>query len=162
MATTLDPGTGVPSSWAGAVTRVDSAQKYPLGQHRYEKGRWYKYVKFNNGVGNVASVAFDVALYYLLDGYKNNEVTMDLTDIGIGGAGVFQAIIPDGEFGWIQIKGAATLTSALVDVTDSAPQTPTGAGDGTLDINIATAANTHICAWSGDVSDKEIMCDFPW
>ena len=33
--------------------------------------------------------------------------------------------------------------------------------DGTLDVNVATAANTHICARAGDISDQEIMCMFP-
>ena len=53
-------------------------------------GKQYKYVKFNNGVGNVASVAGNVAYYYAVSGVsagETTEVTMDVTDSGGVGAG---------------------------------------------------------------------------
>ena len=65
----------------------------------------------------------------------------------------------DGQFGWIQISGPATLTIALTAGADGAPLTPTGSADGTLDVT--TASTDHICAIAGDISDKEIICTFP-
>lgn len=149
------------------LTTVDLTDKEGIGTIRQEGNKWYKYVQYDEGAAAVDSVAGEVCYYYTLDGYKNNIVTSDLSDAlgGAGlemGAGVLQAILSDGEYGWIQIKGLATLTIALTAGADGDALTPTGAGDGTLDVNVATAANTHICARAGDISDMEIMCDFPF
>ncbi len=123
-------------------------------------GKVYKFVKYDSGTGPVAAVAGNVAYYYTLDGYKNVTVTSDLSDSIEIGAGVLQAAPGDGEYCWIQIKGAATLTTAPSGGTDGDPLTPTGAGDGTLDLT--TAVTDHICAYAGDISDNEIICDFPF
>jgi hypothetical protein len=101
-----------------------------------------------------------VCYYYTLDGYKFHTVTSDLSDSIELGAGVLQAALGDGQYGWIQIKGPATITPALTAGADGDPLTPTGSTDGTLDL--ATLVTDHICAFAGDISDKEIMCDFPW
>lgn len=125
-------------------------------------GKIYKYVQYDTGAAGAAAVAGEVAYYYTLDGYKNNQVTSDLSDSLEIGAGVLQAVMTDGQYGWVQIKGPATLSIALTGGVDGDALTPTGATDGTLDVNVATAANTHICAWAGDASDLEIICDFPF
>tara|TARA_Y100000590_G_scaffold468878_1_gene653622 strand:+ start:1618 stop:1824 length:207 start_codon:yes stop_codon:yes gene_type:complete len=65
----------------------------------------------------------------------------------------------DDEYGWIQIKGAATLTIALTAGADGDPLTPTGSADGTLDVS--ASATDNVCAIAGDISDKEIICTFP-
>ena len=119
----------------------------------------YKYLKYDDGTAAVAGVAGEVAYYYTLDGYKNNVCTSDLSDSIEIGAGVIQATIATETYGWFQIKGAATLTIALTAGADGDPLTPTGAGDGTLDVSGAVTDN--ICAIAGDISDKEIICDFP-
>jgi hypothetical protein len=75
------------------------------------------------------------------------------------GAGVLLSAPVDGEYCWIQIRGPATITPALAAGTDGDPLTATGATDGTLDL--ATAITDHICAFAGDISDKEIICMFP-
>lgn len=124
-------------------------------------GKVYKYVQYDTGAGGVAAVSGQVAYYYTLDGYKNNQVTSDLSDSLNIGAGVLQSAPTDGQYCWIQVKGAATLSIALTAGADGDPLTPTGATDGTLDVNVATAANEHICAIAGDISDQEIICDFP-
>jgi type 1 fimbria pilin len=66
----------------------------------------------------------------------------------------------DDEYGWIQIKGAATLSIALTAGADGDPLTPTGSADGTLDVS--GAVTDHVCAIAGDISDQEIICDFPF
>ena len=120
----------------------------------------YKYIKYDTGGGAVAAVADQVAYYYTLDGYKNHTVTSDLSDSVEIGAGVLQSAPGDGEYGWIQIKGPATLNLALTAGADGDPLTPTGAGaDGTLDVSAAVTDN--VCAIAGDISDKEVVCDFP-
>ena len=53
-----------------------------------DDGKVYKYVQYDTGAGPVAAVAGNVAFYYTLDGYKNNQVTSDLSDSEEIGAGV--------------------------------------------------------------------------
>jgi len=132
-----------------------------LGDH-YEDhdGKVYKFIRYYEATAATAGVAGEVAYYYTLDGYKNNYVTSDLSDSVEIGAGVLVAAMSDAEYGWIQIKGAATLTIALTAGADGDPLTPTGSADGTLDVSAAVTDNT--CAIAGDISDKEIICDLPW
>jgi hypothetical protein len=120
----------------------------------------YKFVIYDTGAGSVAAVAGNVTYYHTLDGYKLHTVTSDLSDSVEIGAGVLQAAPGDGEYCWIQIKGAATLNTALTAGADGDPLTPTGATDGTLDVSGAVTDN--VCAIAGDISDKEVICDFPW
>ena len=120
----------------------------------------YKYLKYDDASAAVDGVAGEVAYYYTLDGYKNHVCTSDLSDSVEIGAGVIQANIATETYGWFQIKGAATLTIALTAGADGDPLTPTGAADGTLDVS--SAATDNVCAIAGDISDKEIICDFPF
>jgi len=133
-----------------------------IGTIRFEGNKIYKWVTYSEEAAAVDGVAGEVTYYVATDGHKNNDVTSDLSASDEIGAGVLQAIMSDNEFGWIQIKGAALLAIALTAGVDGDALTPTGAGDGTLDVNVATAANTDVCARAGDISDKEIMCDFMW
>lgn len=123
-------------------------------------GKIYKFVQYKEGTAAVDGVAGEVCYYYTLDGYKLHQVTSDLSDSVEIGAGVLQSSPSDGEYCWIQIKGAATLTIALTAGADGDPLTPTGAADGTLDVSAAVTDN--VCAIAGDISDLEIICDFPW
>ena len=120
----------------------------------------YKYLKYDDASAAVDGVAGEVAYYYTLDGYKNHVCTSDLSDSVEIGAGVIQANIATETYGWFQIKGAATLTIALTAGADGDPLTPTGSADGTLDVS--AAATDNVCAIAGDISDKEIICDFPF
>ncbi len=143
------------------VDAVHTTPEFGLGSlAMLHDGKVYKYIQYDTGAGAVAAVAGNVAYYYTLDGYKNNQVTSDLSDSVEIGAGVLQAALADGEYGWVQIKGAATLTPALTAGADGDPLTPTGATDGTLDVSAAVTDN--VCAIAGDISDKEIICDFPF
>lgn len=75
------------------------------------------------------------------------------------GAGVLQMPLDDGECGWIQIAGIATLTIALTAGADGNALTLVGADDGTLDV--AALVTDHICAIADDASAMEIVCCFP-
>ena len=132
-----------------------------LGDHYEDKdGKVYKFVLFNNGTGSVASVAGNFAYYYQAGGAQDNTVTMDLSDSVNIGAGVFQAVIADGSYGWIQISGRATLTTALTAGADGNALTPVGATDGTLDVS--ALVTDHICAIADDISAKEVLLCCPY
>lgn len=143
------------------VTEVLDTADYKLGTIYQDSDTSYKYkfVQYDTGAGSVAAVSGNVAYYYTLDGYKNNQVTSDLSDSVEIGAGVLQSAPTDGQYAWIQISGAATLTPALTAGADGDPLTATGATDGTLDVT--TAVTDVIVAYAGDISDKEIICAFP-
>ena len=144
------------------VTSVSDTAEFLLGQHGAVVGsptKLYKYVQYDTGSAGAAAVAGEVSYYYTLDGYKNNVVTSDLSDSVEIGAGVLQAVMTDGQFGWIQISGPATLTIAITAGADGDPLTPTGSADGTLDVSADVTDN--VCAIAGDISDKEIICTFP-
>lgn len=141
--------------------RVDTSAQWSLGTlGQGHDGKIYKYVQYQEGTAATDGVAGEVAYYYTLDGYKNNQVSSDLSDSVELGAGVLQAAMSDGEYGWVQIRGAATLTIALTAGADGDPLTPTGSADGTLDVS--AAVTDHVCAYAGDISDMEIICDFPF
>lgn len=125
-------------------------------------GKRYKFVKFDNGAGNVASVAGNFAYVLAVSGASAGEyktVTMDLSDSAGVGAGVFQAVIADGSYGWIQTWGVATLTTALTAGADGNALTPVGSTDGTLDVS--ALVTDHICAIALDASAKIVFVTCP-
>lgn len=142
-------------------TSLTDGKTPALGDVYYGSGnKVYKFVQYKEGTAATDGVAGEVAYYYTLDGYKNSQVTSDLSDSVEVGAGVLVASPSEDEYCWVQIKGAATLTIALTAGTDGDPLTPTGSADGTLDVSALVTDN--VCAIAGDISDKEIICDFPW
>lgn len=154
-------GIGIGADVSAVYTTLDEGKTPALGDVYYGAGnKVYKFVQYKEGAAATDGVAGEVAYYYTLDGYKNNQVTSDLSDSVEIGAGVLQAAMSDNEYGWVQIKGAATLTIALTAGADGDPLTPTGAADGTLDVS--AAATDNVCAIACDASDNEIICDFPF
>ena len=145
------------------TTKVATSAEFSLGQLGAKSdGTIWKYVQYKEGTAAVDGVAGEVTYYYTLDGYKNNQVTSDLSDSVEIGAGVIPSGVnpSEDEYLWIQIKGPATLSIALTAGVDGDVLTPTGAADGTLDVT--AAATSHACAIAGDISDQEIICDFPF
>ena len=138
------------------LTANDSSPKFTLGT-RYETndGKVYAYYKFDNGAGNVAAVAGNFAYVLAVSGASAGEtttVTMDLTDTAGVGAGVLQTVLTDGYYGWFQVGGIATLTTALTAGADGNALTPVGSSDGTLDVS--ALVTDHICAIAIDASAK--------
>lgn len=141
-----------------------AARGFAVGSvYRHYDGKKYKLVKFNNGAGNVAAVVGNFAYYYAVSGASAGqitEVTMDVTDSGGVGAGVFQSIPADGEYCWLQITGPATLTTALTSGADGNALTAISAGaDGTL--AVSGAVTDHVCAIAVDASAKIVMLICP-
>lgn len=138
--------------------------EFALGTvHRDYNGKQYKYVQFNNGAGDVASIAGDFAYYYAVSGASTGQVeivTMDRTDTANIGAGVFQSIIADTGYGWVQTKGDATLTQALTAGADGNALTVVGAGaDGAIDVS--ALVTDAICAIAVDASAKIVFLTCP-
>lgn len=135
-----------------------------VGDH-YEAstGKIYKFVQYDTGVGSVAAVSGNVCYYYAPSGTSagaTTVVTSDLSDSAGLGAGVLQSAPVDGEYCWIQIKGPATLTTALTAGADGNALTAVGATDGTLDVS--AAVTDAVVAYAVDASAKIVMCDFPF
>lgn len=142
-------------------TSLDEGKTPGLGDLFFGTGgKVYKFVQYSEEAAAVDGVAGEVAYYVADTGYGASDVTSDLSASSEIGAGVLQANVSDNEYCWIQIKGPATLSIALTAGADGDPLTPTGAGDGTLDVT--TAVTDHICAIAVDASANEIICDFPF
>jgi hypothetical protein len=120
-----------------------------------ETGKMYKYVKYDNGTA-VTAVAGNF-VYYI--GETGTTVTMDLSDSKYIGAGVLQAVIADLGYGWIQVAGQATLTTALTAGADGNALTPIGSTDGTLDVS--AAVTDHICAIAVTAASKIVYLTCP-
>lgn len=155
---------GIKKIFATSLTETSAIDLEGVNTIRRDGNKTYKWVKYNNGAA-VAAVAGNVVYAYALagdavsGGYENGEVTMDLTD-GLFGAGILQAIIADGSFGWIQIRGPATMTTAALAGADGQALTMIGATtDGTLDLS--ALVTDAVCAFLTDATAKKIACMFP-
>lgn len=140
----------------------DVPQFTPGTRYNTKDGKEYRYYKFNNGAGNVAAVAGNFAYFLAVSGASAGEVTevtMDLSDSAGVGAGVFQAVLTDGYYGWFQTKGYATLTTALTAGADGNALTAVGATDGTVDVS--ALVTDPICAIAVDASAKIVMLTCP-
>jgi len=145
------------------LTHADTTAQFALGTvFQSSDSKQYKYVLFNNGAGNVASVVGNFCYNYAVSGVSagtTTTVTMDVTDSGGIGMGVFQAILADGEYGWIQIGGEATLTTSLTAGTDGDALTAIGTTDGTIDVS--GAVTDYICATAVDASADIVLLTCP-
>ncbi len=145
------------------LTRVDSTPMFTPGfVAQVQTGKKYKYVQYNSGAGAVAAVVGNVCYYYAPSGASagaTTVVTSDLSDSANVGAGVLQAVITSGSYGWIQVSGTATITPALTAGADGNALTAVGATDGTLDVS--ALVTDFICAVAVDASAKIIFCMFP-
>lgn len=129
----------------------------------------YKYVKYNDGTGNLDLVAGDVVYYVDDTGYGTNTVSADVSDATgqeIGAGVVLATVTDDSSYMWIQIKGPATVTETLGgSAGDGDPLTCVGAADKAL-TKAAEADSTGVykpvCAIAVDASAKEIICEFPF
>jgi hypothetical protein len=148
--------------FASQLTEVTTSAKDTLGDIRYEANKIYKYITYSEEAAAVDGVAGEVVYYLNGVGYDNSDVTSDLSVASEEtGAGVLQANMSDNEFGWIQIKGPATLSIALTAGAAGDALTPTGAADGTLDL-ATNAVTDHICARVAVAATPTIICDFPF
>jgi hypothetical protein len=145
------------------LTDTSTADLEGIGVLRFEGAKIYKWATYNSGTGAVAAVAGNMTVYHGDNAYTTDsacDVTSDYTD-GVIGAGVLQAVVANGSYGWIQIKGVATIATTLTAGTDGDRLTVIGAGDGTLDVEV-TGAITEVCAIALDASADIVLLDCPW
>lgn len=144
------------------LTAIDDTAAFGLGNlGQTSDGKVFKYVKYEAATAAAAGVAGEVAYYatVAVGDATTTIVTSDLSDSNEVGAGVLQAALTDGAFGWVQVAGVATLTIALTAGADGDPLTPTGSADGTLDVT--ALVTDSVCATAIDASANIILCDFP-
>ena len=105
----------VPASGPGYAN--DATAKAILGSLYRENGKVWRYVQFDNGIGDVASVAGGAAVWKTLDPPNGTfVVSSDYTD-AIGKnlvAGIFGGVVTDQYYTYIQVGGIAT---AVLDFT---------------------------------------------
>lgn len=146
-----------------AATLATSGKGWGLGDKWTDKdGKTYKFVKYNAGAGAVAAVSGNFCYYYAASGAsagQTTEVTSDLSDSASVGAGKLCSAPATGEYCWIQIKGPATLNTALTAGADGNALTPVGATDGTLDVS--ALVTDHIAAIAVDASAKIVFITCP-
>jgi len=142
------------------LDQVDTSATFELGSiGQTSDGKEYRYCQYEAGTAAVAGVAGEVAYYDGAAASATYVVTSDLSDSVNIGAGVLQAALADGEYGWLQIRGSATLTIALTAGADGNALTAVGATDGTLDVS--ALVSDFVCAVADDASAKIIICMFP-
>lgn len=118
---------GLKQTFITKLTDVNSTAQEPLGTLRYENNYVYKYVEIKNTTATVAGALGSPVGYFALTGYVSNRVVVDQSDSDNPPicAGILQGDIVGtlgvSEFGWIQIKGAATLGIAVTNGTAGAP-----------------------------------------
>lgn len=150
---------GIGADVDAVYTTLDDGKTPSLGDIFWGTGgKVYKFIQYSEATAAVDGIAGEVAYYVAESGYGASLVTSDLSDSDEVGAGVLQAAMSNNEYGWVQIKGGATLTIALTAGGDGSPLTPTGATDGTLDVMAAVTSTA--CAVASDASANEIICDF--
>ena len=110
-----NPGrSGVPLMFTDLVSSTGSASAlYPLGAVRIENNSTealgcstFRYVKFDNGSGNVAAAAGAMSYVRSTTAAYIWDVTSDVSTSDSGLAkGAFCSILTDAYYGWIQTKG---------------------------------------------------------
>jgi len=155
-------GANLTKTWTAAQL-LSEGDAWAVGDViRTSDGKAYKFVQYDTGAGPVAAVAGNVCYYYAPGGTSagaTTVVTSDLSDSAGVGAGVLQSAPADGEYCWIQIRGPATLNTALTAGADGNALTAVGSTDGTLDVS--ALVTDAVVAFAIDASAKIVMCMFP-
>ncbi len=86
-------------------------------------------------------------------------MTSDVSDTSGVLAGVLMAVIATGDYGWIQTRGVATLTTALVSGASGNTLTLSSTTDGTLKVaGAVTDAAGAVCVLA---ASKIVMLECP-
>jgi len=137
--------------WNSALTSNDASAREELGATRVVTDstngyRMYKYVQFDNGTGNLTSVANQV-VYYV----SATKVTNDVSDSNINSiAGITPVALTDGYYGWMQVLGSATVnTNGDDDIATGDALIGTSSADGVCNSVAANTAPTNkVLGWA--------------
>lgn len=157
------------------LDRVTTESEFTLGTQVTDfDGKIYKYVQIQNTTATVAGVAGDVVAYGAATGHNVNLVVTDFTDADAApvGAGVLQAavagVLATAEYGWVQIKGRATLNAVIGGTPSDGDQLTASTTDKALTRQLFAGTTPNIVpsgagvAVGTDVSAKLVACDFPF
>ena len=142
------------------LTDTNTVDLEGIGVLRFEGAKVYKWVTYNDAA--VAAVAGQVVVYHGDDSVVADsaaDVTSDFSDGAGVVAGVLQAVIANGSYGWIQIKGVAVLALALDSGADG-NELIVGTTDGALAVRASAAQ--HTAGVAIDASGKIVLLDCPW
>lgn len=158
---------GFAQSFKSALTDVDTSAKEPLGTIRRDLNNLYKYIQFGaTRTTNVtgALVAGDVVCYVLGTTADLDLCTLADSANSAVGAGVCMASIAATGgpfFGWVQVKGAATLSTTVGGSAAAGDEiTPNGASAKTLTLKNNYAE--HNCGVLVDATNKVALINFPY
>lgn len=155
--------------WETKAAMDATGKGFAAGDIVWSSNKAYKLFIYAEGTGALDLAAGDVVYYVDDTGYGAHTVTADVSD-ATGqeiGAGVAQAAVTvNGSYFWAQIKGGATLSTALGgSAGDGDPLTCVGAADKALTKaaeSDTAAVYKPVVAFAVDASAKEIICDFPY
>jgi len=141
--------TNVPAQWHDLVTAVRTSTEgalYDLGQYREEDGKGYRYVKQNDAT---VTVTANSLAYLAASDTTGYTVCQDVSDSDVNlVSGVYQSVIADGGFGWIQTRGPCTVNTNGDD-NIAAADAIIGVGDGTCDsVAQDTAPTNKVVGWA--------------
>lgn len=146
------------------LTRNDATPQFKLGAIGQDSnGYLHKYVQYNKAAGSIAAVVDNAVGYYAPGGVSagsSTVVTSDVSDTAGVLAGTLDAVLADGEYGWIQITGRKVVTTALVSGADGNALTLSSTTDGTL--KVCGAVTDAGGAKAIDASAKIIVLDCPF
>lgn len=166
---------GIKKVFATPLNEVSTIVKEELGTLRFEGNKVYKYVKIQNATATVAFVAGDMACYRA-DKYDENQVVTDFTDadtIGIP-AGALQGagagVLATAYYGWVQVRGFATLNQALAGSPSVGDELTALAAtaDKTATARLYSGTSPNIKANGGllgrvmHVANKEVILECPY
>ena len=121
----------------------------------------YKYIKYNPGSTPVTAVAGNMTFYYAAAGVSDGTdttVTCFATDSQALGAGVLMAAIPNNGYGWIQVTGVATLTTAL---TSGAAGNALCGGAANSTLKVCALVTDFQCAVCLHAVNKQVLLTCP-
>lgn len=142
------------ASWKTPLTQLDTTAQELLGAIRYEDNAVYKYVKFS---GTLALVANDFVCYVVSD-LTNTTVDGTNSVLGAGMALASHSGTGSAYYGWIQIRGTVTLSTALTAGADGDALTVIGAGNKTLDVSALVTDVIYAIAVDASAKIVNLTC----
>lgn len=149
--------------------QLDEGKAPPVGTVFFDRGKWYKFVKYAEGTATLDLAVGDFVYYVDDSGHGSSTVTADSSDASGKqiGAGASMAVVDtDATYFWIQFKGNAILNTAIGgSPSDGDPLTCEAANDKALTLAAeadSTADYVSVCAIAVDVDAKEVALDCVW
>lgn len=157
-------GGGLKKVFATGLTETSLTDIEGLGAIRFENGKWYKWVLYDDGTANLDIVAGDFLMYLASTGYGLGTVVADTDDADATtpfGAGVaVAAVTVTATYMWMQIKGIVTLS---IDPSGTPADSNALVPGADKTMAIATASDVeHLCGHTINDASKIVYLDCPW